>query len=53
LNFERYKMKKLIFLIVSVVFIIGCTKTIIKTPNSSIEIQKQDANKAWRELDKE
>jgi hypothetical protein len=36
-----------------VLLFIGCTSKDINQPNPSIQIQKQDANKAWRDLDKE
>ena len=40
--------------ILGIVFLVGCSSKVVpKTQNPSFEIQKQDADKAWRELDKE
>jgi hypothetical protein len=40
------------FILVGLVLLfLGCASKEIKNPNPSIQTQKQDANKAWRELD--
>ena len=36
-----------------ILLFIGCASKEINKPNPSVQIQKQDANRAWRELDKE
>jgi hypothetical protein len=36
-----------------VLLLIGCASKEINKPNPSVQMQKQDANKAWRDLDKE
>jgi len=49
-------MKKFILLAIAGFIFVGCsTKEIVKEkkPTTSIEQQKQEADKAWKELDKE
>jgi len=47
-------MKKLLIFVGFLFFFLGCsTKVIIKKPNPSVEMQKQDAKAEWKELDKE
>jgi hypothetical protein len=36
-----------------ILLFIGCASKKIIKPNPSVQMQKQDANKAWKELDKE
>jgi uncharacterized protein YceK len=39
-------------LVLGTCFLIGCsTKVIVKKQNPSVQMQKQDAQKAWRDLD--
>ncbi|GAB6075110.1 hypothetical protein [Nautilia lithotrophica] len=45
-------MKNIILLILTILFIAGCASKEINNTNT-IQIQKQDAQKAWKELDKE
>ncbi|WP_456479504.1 hypothetical protein [Nautilia sp.] len=45
-------MKKIILLILTLFFITGCASKEINNTNT-IQMQKQDADKAWKELDKE
>ncbi|ROR38811.1 hypothetical protein [Caminibacter pacificus] len=43
-----------ILLALIAIFVVGCSsKTIVKKQNPSVEMQKQDAQKAWKDLDKE
>jgi len=46
-------MKKLFLIILGVFIFTGCTTKVIVKKDNSIYQQKQDANKAWRDLDKE
>ena len=48
-------MKYMILICLSILLFLGCAKKeiIIKKNGFSIHEQKQDAAKAWRELDKE
>ncbi|ACM92332.1 putative lipoprotein [Nautilia profundicola AmH] len=43
-------MKKVVFLILTILFIAGCASKEINNTDT-IQMQKQDAEKAWRELD--
>ena len=45
-------MKNIILLILTLIFITACASKEINKTNT-IQIQKQDAQKAWKELDKE
>ena len=42
-----------VILVGLILLFIGCASKEINKPNPSVQMQKQDANKAWRELDKE
>jgi hypothetical protein len=45
-------MKRFVFLVCIGMLFVGCgTKEVVKAKGKSIEMQKQDANRAWRELD--
>ena len=45
-------MKKLFLIGLGVFILTGCSTKVIVKKNNTIQ-QKQDANKAWKELDKE
>jgi len=40
-------------LALAAVFLIGCSSKVVKNQNPSSEMQKQEAQKAWKDLDKE
>lgn len=45
-------MKKLVFIFMAGIFILGCSsKTVVKKDVYSVEMQKQNAQKAWKDLD--
>ncbi len=46
-------MKKLFLIVLGIFIFTGCTTKIIVKKDNSIYQQKQDANKAWRDLNKE
>ena len=46
-------MKRLILISIGILFFAGCSTKVIVKKDNSIYQQKQDANKAWRNLDKE
>ena len=46
-------MKKLLLIVFGVFIFTGCSPKVIVKKDNSIYQQKQDANKAWRDLDKE
>ena len=45
-------MKKLLLILLGIFIFTGCTTKVIVKKDNTIQ-QKQDANKAWKELDKE
>ncbi|WP_457559930.1 hypothetical protein [Caminibacter sp.] len=45
-------MKKILLIGLGLLFM-GCSTKAVKKQNPSVEMQKQDAQKAWKELDKE
>ena len=46
-------MKKLFLIVLGILIFTGCSSKVIVKKDNSIYQQKQDANKAWRDLDKE
>ena len=46
-------MKKIFLIGFSVFIITGCTTKVIVKKDNGVYQQKQDANKAWKDLDKE
>ena len=46
-------MKKLILISIGIFIFTGCSTKVIVKKDNGVYQQKQDANKAWRDLDKE